>query len=63
MPYQRKTKDEYQLHIDYGQGWEHEISEDTRAEIKARVREYRDNCPQYPVRVVKRRIRQEVDNV
>jgi hypothetical protein len=53
----RKTCDEYQLHVNYGRGYEHEISEDTRAEIKQRAKEYRENCPQYPARVVKRRIR------
>jgi hypothetical protein len=50
MPYTRKTRDEYQLSVNYGQGWEHEISEDTRQEIKARAAEYRANCPQYPVK-------------
>lgn len=53
---QRKTRDEFQLHVNYGQGFEHEISEDTRAEVNLRRREYRENCPQYPVKIVKRRI-------
>ena len=56
MTYTRKTADEYQLHINYGQGWEHEISEDSFREIRGRVREYRENCPQYPVKWVKRRV-------
>lgn len=50
MAYQRKTEDEYRLHVDYGQGWEHEVTEPTRAEIMARRREYRENAPQYPVK-------------
>lgn len=54
----RKTKDEYQLLIDYGygDGWEHETSEDTRAEILKRVKEYRENCPEYPVKWRARRV-------
>lgn len=57
MTYIRKTKDEYQLHINYGQGWEHEISEDTLKEAKQRQKEYRENCPQYPTKIVKRRVK------
>jgi hypothetical protein len=57
----RTTRDEWQLHVDYGQGWEHEISEDTYTEGRARRREYRDNCPQYPCKLVKRRVRLAVN--
>jgi hypothetical protein len=55
---QRKTRDEYQLHVYYGSlhGWEHEVSEDTWREAKERRKEYRENCPQYPCKIVKRRI-------
>ena len=49
--YSRKTRDTYQLWVHYGQAWEHEITEFTRAEIKQRVKEYRENCPEYPVKV------------
>lgn len=55
--YKRKTVDEYQLHINYGNGYEHEISEDTRKEIYQRVKEYRLNCPQWPVTVVIKRVK------
>lgn len=48
MTYQRKTRDEYRLWIDYGQGWELEVTEDTGTAIRERCREYRENCPQYP---------------
>jgi hypothetical protein len=57
MTNRRKTRDEWQLHINYGQGWEHEISEDTWPEMRQRLREYRENVPQYPVKAIKRRIR------
>lgn len=50
MTRKRKTRDEYRLFVDYGQGWEHEVSEDTYREIRARWREYRENAPQYPVK-------------
>ena len=55
MPYTRKTVDTFQLHVNYGQGWEHEITEFSRREIRQRVKEYRENCPQYPVKVISRR--------
>lgn len=57
--YQRKTKDEYQLHINYGfgHGYEHEVSEDTWEEIKERRKEYRENCPQYPTKIILRRVK------
>lgn len=53
MAYQRKTRDEWQLFVNYGygDGWEHETSEETYREARERVKEYRDNCPQYPVKL------------
>lgn len=50
MPYVRKTVDEYRLHVNYGQGWEHEVTEPTWKDMRERLLEYRDNCPQYPVK-------------
>lgn len=43
----RKTRDEWRLHMNYGHGWEHEVSEDTFVLIRERSEEYRNNCPQY----------------
>lgn len=56
--YVRKTRDEWtvQVNYGYGHGWEDECTEDTRAEGLARLREYRQNVPQYPSRLRKRRI-------
>ena len=54
--YIRKTIDEYQIHVDYGQGWEHETTEETFADARRMRQDYRDNTP-YPVRVVKVRVR------
>ncbi len=57
MAYIRKTRDEFRLYVDYGQGWEHEISEDTRKEIKERRKEYQANCSQYPTKWIKVRVK------
>lgn len=54
---QRKTRDTWQLWIDYGNGWEHEITESSLADVRAQRKCYRENCPQYPTKIVKRRER------
>jgi hypothetical protein len=51
MSYVRKTRDEWRLWVNYGQGWEHEVSEDNRREIKQRQKEYWANCPEYPNKI------------
>ena len=60
---QRKTREVFELWVNYGygDGFEHEITENTKAEARQRRREYRENCPQYPVeiRVKRERIIQE----
>lgn len=55
--YVRKTRDVWELHVNYGHGdgWEHEVSEDSWPEMRDRLREYRQNCPQYPVKAIRRR--------
>lgn len=59
MAYVRKTKDEYVLMCDYGygDGWEEVLTEETYAEARQRKKEYIDNMPQYPYKIVKRRVR------
>jgi hypothetical protein len=54
--YKRKTKDEFQLHVNYGQGWEYEICEDSYREAIAQKRCYRENCPEYPTKIVVKRV-------
>lgn len=56
--YIRKTRDEYVLMCDYGygDGWEEVCTETTCAEAKQRKREYCENMPQYPYKIVKRRV-------
>ena len=43
--YKRKTKDEYQIHIDYGfgHGWEFETSELTYRDGLKQLKTYREN--------------------
>ncbi len=47
---------EYRLFVNYGQGWEHETTESTLADIRQRESEYRANVPQYPVKWSKHRV-------
>lgn len=57
--YKRKTIDCWKMFCNYGQGWEHELTEYSREEIKNRINEYRENC-HYPMTVKKCRERIEV---
>ena len=57
---ERKTYDEYQIHQHFpGSGWEEVCAETTRKEAQERRKEYRENQPEYPVKIVKKRIRYE----
>lgn len=58
MAYQRKTKDEYQLQANYkcGDGWEVVLTEDTKAEALEQKKSYLANMPEYPYKVVKKRV-------
>lgn len=47
MAHERKTRDTWQLWVNYGEGWEHECTEDTWRAIGERATEYRENCPQW----------------
>ena len=38
----------WKLYVDYGQGWEYEIFEDTFKGYQENKRLYRENCPEYP---------------
>lgn len=61
MAYQRKTRDVWRFYVNYGYGWEHELDEFSLREVRQRQKEHRENCPQYPTRVVKSRERIEKD--
>lgn len=53
MAYQRKTRDEYRLWADYGygQGFELETTEETRADVREQLACYRENAPRYSYRI------------
>ena len=60
--YERKTVDRWDIETNYGDGWEVECSEYTRAEAKRTYREYRDNVQAYGkgfVRLTKHREHKE----
>ena len=59
MAYQRKTRDVWRLYVDYGCGYERALDEFSHSEMRLRIKEYRENCPQYPAKVVKCRERIE----
>lgn len=52
MKYKRKTIDVWRLF--------HELTELTRKDGRRRLKEYRENCPQYPAEL--RKGRERVDN-
>lgn len=57
MSYQRKTKDVYYLmaNYGYGHGYEEETAEESYREIKQRLKEYKENAPQYSYKIVRKR--------
>jgi hypothetical protein len=59
MVRQRKTEDEYEVQQYTGPqyGWEMVTTETTRKEALARLKEYRENQPEYPARMVKKRVK------
>lgn len=57
--YKRKTIDCWMMFCNYGQGWEYELTEYSREEIKNRIKEYNINSP-YPYKIKKCREKLEV---
>jgi hypothetical protein len=53
--YIRKTRDEWQIHANYGQGYEHECSYDKFKEARDDIKAYRENRPEYQYKLVSRR--------
>ena len=51
----RKTVDCWRFYLNYGQGWELEIIEFTRDAMRENAKAYRENCPQYPLKIVRGR--------
>lgn len=59
MAYVRKTKDvfEVQVNYGYGHGFECVYTEETRKEARERIKEYQENAPEYAVRIVCKRVK------
>lgn len=57
MAYTRKTVDVFDIEQYTGRqyGWEVVTSEENRREARERIKEYRANQPEYPVRIRKHR--------
>jgi hypothetical protein len=49
--------DEYQIHQHTAEGWEEVSAYQTRKEAKADLKAYRENQPEYAVKIVKKRIK------
>jgi len=56
MAYTRKTVDEYQIHGNYGFGFEDVTAEDTYKAAKEQLKCYRENEP-YQFKIVVKRVR------
>lgn len=54
--YIRKTIDEYEIQGNYGYGWEGLVTVDTLKEAKQDLKDYNDNEPSVPHKIVKRRV-------
>ena len=56
--YRRKTRDEFEVQQYTGSqyGWERTTTETTIKEAHERKKEYQENQPEYPVRIVKKRV-------
>ena len=57
MVYIRLTEDEYIIQGNYGQYWEDVTGENNRKDAKERLKEYRENDPEYMHRLIKRRVK------
>ena len=57
--YIRKTIDEWHTQGNYGCGWETVTIDDNYADAKQMLKDYNENEPQYPHRLIKKRVRKE----
>jgi hypothetical protein len=58
MAYIRKTEDEYQIHVDYGQGFEEVTCESSWKKARETKKAYVEN-EGYPVKIIKRRVKKD----
>ncbi len=61
MSYQRRTTDEYQIHGNYGQGYEEVTAEDSYRAAREHLKCYRENEPGVSFKIIKRRVRKETE--
>lgn len=45
----------WKFYFDYGYGWEYEVFEDTKEGMRQTRKDYRENCPEYPMKIVRGR--------
>lgn len=55
--YKRKTKDEYIIMQNTSLGWEEICAYETRKEASNNLKLYRENQPEYLVKIVKKRVK------
>ena len=55
MAYVRKTVDTWEIQGFYYCSWELETTETSRKDAKERIKEYRQNMPRIPHRIIKKR--------
>jgi hypothetical protein len=55
--YKRKTIDEYEIHGNYGYGFEAITTEENRKQAIERLKEYRNNEPGTRFKIVKKRVK------
>lgn len=56
MAYVRKTVDEYQIHGNYGMGFEEVTAEDSYREARGQLKCYRENEPGIAFKIVCKRV-------
>lgn len=55
MTYKRKTHDEWEIHSNYGYGFEYTVTGENYADAKRLLAEYRSNQPQFTHKIIKKR--------
>ena len=57
MTYVRKTEDEYQIHVNYGNGYEEVTCETSWKAARKTKRLYIENEKTFPCKIIKRRVK------
>ncbi len=55
--YKRKTVDEWQIHQNWGQGWEEVSAYDNSRDAREDLKAYRENQPEAPCKLICRRVK------